>query len=123
MKVLKWKIAEPPNFTSVPEKAGIYIISTKQVVDKAYEVKYVGQADNLRLRANDHWSKKETNEKLKEHIAEKYVMKFNYSEVDSKSDRIGMVLYMHEIYSPPFNKPLLGEGVIKCTLPGVRKSL
>ena len=122
MKVLKWKFAEPPNFKSVPEKAGIYIISTRQEVDKAYEVKYVGQAENLRTRANDHWSKKEPNQELREHIAEDYIMKFNYSEIDSKSDRDGMELYMHQIYDPPYNrKTPPGETVVKCTLPGVRK--
>ena len=122
MKVLKWKYAEPPRFNSVPEKAGIYIISTRQELDHAYEVKYIGETENLRTRVNEHWSKSEPNKELREHITEHYLMKFNYAEVESKSEREGMVLYMYNIYDPPFNKsaPQVEEPV-KCTQPSVRK--
>ncbi|MCL2093765.1 MAG: hypothetical protein FWH12_06155 [Treponema sp.] len=124
MKKLPWKIAEPPVFKLVPEKPGIYIISTRQEVDHAYEVKYIGHADNLHERALLHWSKKEKNKELKEHIAEDYVMKFNYSEVESKADREGMLIYLHELFSPPFNtEPLPNQETVKCTIPGVRKYL
>ena len=123
MKSLVWKMTEPPVFKNVPEKPGIYIISTMQEVDHAFEAKYVGQADNLRARAMEHWSKNETNTKLKEHIAEKYIMKFNYSEIASQSDRDGMELYIYNKLNPPFNENIPpGESVVKCTLPGVRKS-
>jgi len=122
MKILGWKKAAPPNFKSVPDKAGIYIISTRQEDDHQYEVKYVGQTDNLQNRVIEHWSKHEKNKKLKDHIAEKYVMKFNYSEVELKSTRDGMVLYMHKIFDPPFNHNVPpGEDIIKCTMPDVRK--
>ena len=124
MKKLIWKIAIPPKFEKVPERAGIYIISTNQKEDMEYEVKFVGQAENLRVRVNEHWSKNEKNEELKAHIAEKYMMKFNYSEVDSRTDRDGMVLYLHKLYDPPFNTGNLPEAdIIKCTVPAVRKHL
>jgi excinuclease UvrABC nuclease subunit len=108
----------------VPEKAGVYIISTSQEVDHSFVVKYVGQAANLRERTNEHWSKKEPNKELKEHIAEKYIMKFNYSEIESKSDRDGMELYIRELYDPPFNhnRPA-GTTAIVCTVPDVRKHI
>ena len=122
MKRLKWKKAEPPDFKSVPEKPGIYIISTRQEVDHKYEVKYVGQGDNLRTCANHHWSKKEKNKDLREHIAEKYVMKFNYAEVPSKSERAGMTLYIRILFSPPYNSPVPPKVKgVECTIPAVRK--
>ena len=122
MKVLKWKKTAPPNFDLVPEKAGIYIISTIQEDDREYEVKYVGQADNLHARIKEHFSKNEQNKELKAHIDEKYIMKVNYSEVDSQLDREGMELYMYNIYDPPLNhNSPRGHTEISCTLPAVRK--
>ena len=124
IKKLIWRMADPPYFKNVPEKAGIYIISTMQKTDGEFEVKYIGQADNLSARANEHWSKKETNTELKNHIAEKYIMKFNYSLVESKSDRDGMVIYACQKYKPPYNRDLDTDiEVVKCTMPAVRASL
>ena len=128
MKYLKWKIAVPPKLSNIPEKAGIYILSTIQEVDQKYEVKYVGQADNLRLRAEEHWSKNESNKRLKDHLAEKYIMKFNYSLIESKEDREGMVLYLLKFFNPPFNTDFNKDSppekpVVKCTVPDVRKYL
>ena len=122
MKRLIWKKTDPPNFENVPEKAGIYIISTRQEADHAFEVKYVDQANNLRTRIKEHWSKKEKNLKLKAHISEGYIMKLNYSEVNSQADRDGMVTYMQQIFEPPFNSGSpQGNIVINCSLPEVRK--
>ena len=122
MKRLKWKKAEPPDFKSVPGSPVIYIISTRQEVDHKYEVKYVGLGDNLHTCANHHWSKKEKNKGLKDHIAENYVMKFNYAEVATKPEREGMVLYIRRLFSPPFNNPVPPKAkVVECTIPAVRK--
>ena len=79
---LNWKKCNPTDgFDNVSEKAGVYMISTKQQVDGAYEVKYVGQASNIKKRAKGHWSDNEQNRELKKHIARGYTMKFNYAEV------------------------------------------
>ena len=122
MKRLDWRKTEPPDFMNVPEKAGIYIISTRQETDHEYEAKYVGQADNLQARAKEHWSKKEKNKELKAHIAERYVMKFNYSIIESRLDREGMELYLYKIFDPPLNQNSpRGKTAVKCTLPDVRK--
>ena len=121
MKVLKWKKTVPPNFISIPEKGGVYIISTMQA-DHEYEAKYVGQTNNLRARAEEHWSKKEKNAKLREHIAEKYLMKFNYSEIDAGPQRDGVELYLFKILEPPFNqKAPAGKDPLSCTVPDIRK--
>ena len=122
MKRLVWKKTDPPDFKNVPEKAGIYIISTRQENDHAYEVKYVGQTDNLRSRVSEHWSKKEKNKDLKAHISENFIMKLNYAEVASKPDREGMFQYMYDLFDPPYNGKLgSANAVVKCTLPEVRK--
>ena len=124
MKVLKWKKTDVPNFDNVPVKPGIYIISTAQEDNNEYVVKYVGQADDLRSRVQEHFSKFEQNAELRAHIEEKYIMKFNYSEVEEKEDRDGMVLYLRSIFNPPYNSgPLPDITPLKCTVPGVRKRL
>ena len=122
-KMLKWQKTEPPNFINVPERPGVYIISTRQETDHEYEVKFVGQANNLRTRINGHWSRQEKNPKLKAHIAEKYIMKLNYAIVESQEDRDGMELYMYELFKPPFNlNAPPGKTAVSCTIPAVRKS-
>jgi excinuclease UvrABC nuclease subunit len=121
MKVISWKYAVPPNFVAVPEKPGIYILSTNQAQDQSYVVTFVGETENLRAQAMEHFSKSEKNKELKAHIAEKYIMKLNYSEVASKSDREGMVAYLYQTFNPPFNHPLPDKGVIVCTVPPVKK--
>jgi excinuclease UvrABC nuclease subunit len=121
MKVLKWKMAMAPNFSAVPEKAGIYIISTIQEENNAYKAKYVGEAENLQAQVKLHFSKAEKNKELKAHIDEKYMMKFSYSEIECKIEREGMVAYLHQTFNPPFNRPPQDKGVIVCTVPGVRK--
>ena len=122
MKPLKWKFAKPPKFEVIPKVPGVYTISTQQS-DSEYEVKYVGQADNLYERAKDHWSKNEKNELLKKHIAEKYAMKFSFSVVSQKGDRDGLELFLYNTYDPPFNRNIPpGETVIRSTtLPEVRR--
>ena len=121
---LLWRIAKPPKFNKVPEKPGIYIISTQQEIDHEYEVKYVGHAENLRKRALEHWSKNESNIRLKDHIAEEYIMKLNYSEVEDLEDREGMVLYIYNYYNPPLNIEAPPERpIVRCMMPAVRKYL
>lgn len=120
-KFLNWYKSEPPDFKNVPEKPGIYLISTMQT-DNEFEVKYVGQADNLRARVTGHWHKNEKNKELRQHIAEKYIMKVNYTLIDSKSDRDGMELYLYNLYKPQYNKNRpLGKTAISCTIPVLKK--
>ena len=120
-KLINWFKADAPEFDKVPKKAGIYIISTKQS-NHEYEVKYVGQAANLQDRVTEHWSKKEKNKELKQHIAEKFLMKFNYALLDSQAERDGMELYLYNLYQPQFNKERpSGKTAISCTVPAVKK--
>ena len=125
MKPLKWKFVKPPKLDGITRESGVYTISTQQDNDGEFEVKYVGQADNLFERAKEHWSKNEKNEQLKKHIAEKYAMKFSFSVVSSKSDRDGLELFLYNTFDPPFNtKAPLCETIVRTTnLPEVRKHM
>lgn len=120
---LAWKECDPETeFKNVSEKAGVYIISTKQKVDGAYEVKYVGQASNLKERAQQHWSKNEQNAELKNHIANRYAMKFSYAELSSQSERDGVELFLFKHFDPMYNKCTpSAKTPMACNLPEVRK--
>ena len=120
---LAWKKCDPnTDFEAVPEKAGVYIISTLQKSDDKYEVKYVGQASNLKERAQQHWSKNEQNVELKNHIANGYAMKFSYAELSSQSDRDGVELFLFKHFDPIYNKCTpSAKTPMACNLPEVRK--
>jgi excinuclease UvrABC nuclease subunit len=121
---LKWKKVEDANYDNTPDKAGVYIISTRQKADKQYEVKYVGQASDLKARANEHWSENETNEELKEHIAKGFAMKFSYAEVGKQADRDKVEKFLYDHFNPIYNiiSPP-GETSEECNLPEVRGRL
>ena len=120
---LYWKKCDPKtDFETVPEKAGVYIISTLQKIDYKYEVKYVGQASNLKERAQQHWSKNEQNTGLKNHIANGYAMKFSYAELPSQSERDGVELFLFKYFAPEYNKCTPpAKTSLMCDLPEVRK--
>lgn len=120
---LYWKKCDPnADFEPVPEKAGVYIISTKQQVDNKYEVKYVGQASNLKERAQQHWSKNEQNTELKKHIANGYAMQFSYAELPSQYERDGVELFLFKHFEPKYNKCTPpAKTSLTCNLPEVRK--
>lgn len=120
---LAWKKCDPKTeFEYVPEKAGVYIISTLQESDGKYEVKYVGQASNLKNRAKCHWSSNEQNTKLKKHIEAGYVMKFSYAELSSQSDRNKVELFLFKYFDPRYNECTPpADSCLACNLPDVRK--
>jgi excinuclease UvrABC nuclease subunit len=122
MKELSWYKGTIPNFDDVPKEAGIYVISTQQEIDDEYEVKYIGQSNDLQARAKKHWSANEENKDLKNHIAKGFDMKFSYASVSLGSDRDGMEGYLYITYDPPYNDiSPPRETVIECSLPKVRK--
>jgi len=118
---ISWYKAVPPNFDSVPEKPGVYVISTLQKEDDKYEVKYVGKAANLHERANQHWSDSEENESLKKHIQKGYSMKFSFAEVSAEKDRDGIESFLYSTYLPIFNDQEPQSSPIVINLPDVRK--
>jgi excinuclease UvrABC nuclease subunit len=118
---ISWRKAMPPNFDSVPDKAGVYVISTLQKEDDEYEVKYVGKATNLRERAGQHWSDSEGNENLRKHIKQGFPMKFSYAEVSREQDRDGIEAYLYSAYSPILNDQTPQSKPIVADLPNVRK--
>lgn len=126
MKNLEWKkkenLAKHFDFNGVSEKAGVYIISTKQKSDNKYEVKYIGQAQNLKSRGTYHFSDNETNKQLKQHIANNYYMKFSYAEVSVQQDRDGIELFLFNKFEPIYNNNTPPASIESpCSLPDVRK--
>ena len=119
---LSWFKEENKVFDNVPEEEGIYIISTMQSSDDKYEVKYLGQASDLKNRAKEHWSNNEQNEKLKKHIEKNYAMKFSYAIVKAQKDRDSYEKFLYFEFDPIFNliEPP-GDEAKECNTPEVRK--
>lgn len=101
--ILEWKKVENEVFDNVPVSSGVYIISTMQKIDRKYEVKYIGQAKNLKNRVIQHWSANESNEELKSHISKNYRMKFSYAIVSSQGNRDAIELFLYRKFNPKFN--------------------
>ncbi len=119
---LDWYKTNGGEFSNTPSYSGVYIISTKQKIDDQFEVKYVGQADNIQERAKQHWSNDEENTELKNHIAKGYIMKFSYAEVSKQLDRDNIELFLYKKFDPIYNKNTPpGSKILECSLPDVRK--
>lgn len=69
---------------NAPTTAGVYMLRVK-LKDGGWQIRYVGQARNLRDRLLDHLSANEPNECLREH--QRYVMQYCWIEKSSQHDR------------------------------------
>lgn len=124
--ILEWKEVEGGAngmiFSSVPESAGVYIISTKQKSDGKYAVNYVGRADDLRHRLQTHFSENGHSKELLDHIQKNYGMKVSYALVSNYKDREGIELFLYNELEPNLNKVTpYADYEISCNLPNVRK--
>ncbi len=81
---------------------GNYIILVK-LKNENYRPIYVGKADNLQQRLLDHFSKKEPNPCLKEHM-EKYTLGMRFCYVDSEDDRKNVEHTLYNHYSHECNE-------------------
>lgn len=102
---LDWYKIEPyteSKAKNAPDKDGVYALCTLQK-DNTYRVRYVGQG-NIRERLLYHLSEQETNLELKQHIAQKYVMKAYYAVVNSQNSRDSIELFLYKHFLPKFNK-------------------
>lgn len=117
---MEWYKVTDRNFSVIPEKSGVYIISTLQKVDNKYAVNYVGQSKNLHERIVKHFSPSEENEQLKKHLAMRYGTKVNWAYVD-ESQLDGVEHFLCRCFKNLFNKNTPpGEKNIECNLPDVR---
>jgi|GEM_PF-2016148 hypothetical protein len=118
---LNWRKCTPPAFDNIPDKAGVYIISTIQKSDNRYEAKFIGKALDLKAAAIKHWSDQEANKGLKTHISKGYHMKLSYAEVEKASDREGIEYFLVNTLKPAFNdKKMPAKAPVVVNLPNVR---
>jgi hypothetical protein len=120
---LNWRKCAPPAFDNIPDKPGVYIISTIQKSDDRYEAKFIGKALDLKTAAVQHWSETEANKGLKTHISKGYRMKLSYAEVEKAPDREGVESFLINTLKPVFNgKKMPVKAPIAVNLPNVRGS-
>lgn len=100
---LNWSYADPRTQSgSLPDNAGIYVISVC-CNDDEYRAVYVGKADDIKTRCQQHFSDNESNKELKEYINKNYPMKLSYALVSKENDRNGIENYLVSYYEPKFN--------------------
>ena len=87
-----------------PSKAGVYKISFKQK-DGKFVVRYVGQANDIERRLNEHLDlENEQNECLAERLR-KYNASFSFAEISGQSDCDGAEKALYDHYQPVCNDP------------------
>ncbi len=101
---LTWsKLLEISATTSliIPELSGVYRLSYQSSDGNIY-VFYVGQADNLRQRINEHTSNSETNLCIKRMLLN-FKCFVRYARVDNPNVRDGAERFLYGHYSPSCN--------------------
>ena len=102
MKIVMWNNKKEVEFDSIPEKQGIYLIACQCSNGKNIVV-YVGQSNDLRRRAKEHWSDNEQNKDLKNAIKKyKNAFTYFYAVLDSARDLDGCEKYLFDCYEPQF---------------------
>lgn len=102
MKIVIWSTKKESDFDSIPEKQGIYVIACSCKNGKNVVV-YVGQSNDLRRRAKEHWSDDEQNEELKSAIKKyKTCFTYSYAALDFAKDLDGVERYLYDYYEPQF---------------------
>ncbi len=85
------------NRNKVPTLSGVYLIT-----DMYGNIKYVGQATDLRRRFEEHLSYQEQNTSLRNFIQNNYAV-FQYAIINYQSNRNSEELRIYNMYRPPFN--------------------
>ena len=85
------------NRNNVPTLSGVYLIT-----DMYGNIKYVGQANDLRRRYEEHLSYQEPNVELRNFLRNNYAF-FQYEVIYYQSNRNSEELRIYRMYRPPFN--------------------
>ena len=99
----------------IPTDPGVYEYYSESKKSKTKNRKYLGKADNLLSRFNQHLSKDEENECLKKFLKD-YVWFYRYAIIQIKADREDAELGLYRKYSYDCNKvepPGSGKGTFK----------
>ncbi len=103
--VLHWSVRirwTGPNASSIPKKAGVYVLVTKRADDKYYR-DYVGQSDELQDRFLRHLSASESNACIRRKLRNE-VAYFRYALVASEADRLDAEQALYDLYGPMCNQ-------------------
>jgi excinuclease UvrABC nuclease subunit len=93
-----------PDFSSLPETGGNYAIFYLEMASLHYRCIYVGKAENLKKRAQQHWSDSETNTEMKAFLKQTNLLCFFYALVDADNKRDGIEAFLYNYYKvPKFN--------------------
>lgn len=84
-----------------PNLAGVYRLSYRSSDGNIY-VFYVGQANDLRARINQHLSSNETNLCIRKMLTS-YTCYVRYARIDRPSVRDGAELFLYHYFSPSCN--------------------
>ncbi len=105
---LKWSSLLEYNATNVsnivPDLPGVYRISFKSVDGNIY-VFYVGKADNLKTRLQQHLLILEPNQCIKKMIQQNSCY-FRYARVNNENVRNGAELALYKHYKPQCNSQI-----------------
>ena len=116
---LSWYKATPQKLDNITEEKGIYILSV-QLNSGEYGVIYVGQSENLRKRAKEHFSPNESNLELRAYLKHNYIFKISYAKCSRSLNAVEKYLILH--FKPKFNNNEgNGTEMEKTNLPNVVK--
>jgi excinuclease UvrABC nuclease subunit len=86
---------------NIPQKSGVYEYFVRQK-NGGKRIIYVGEADDLRKRSQEHLSENEKNKCLKDHL-DKHKWDFRYALLSLKADRQDAELALYKKYKPECN--------------------
>lgn len=120
MNDLSWVEVTYHNFSSIPEKPGVYLIVTK-CTDNKKRVIYSGQSTNLYDRIPDHWCDSEANKQLKDAI-QNHTSAINvFYAVTSMSILDETEKYLFDHFKPQFQDRAPEVEPVSCSLPDLAK--
>ena len=99
VKKMMWLQVGEKDFDNLPETDAVYII-VAHTTRKHYIAIYTGQTNDIKRRSKEHWSEDETNEKLKNVIANcKDAISLFYA-LDNENSLDGHEKFLYEHYEP-----------------------
>lgn len=90
------------SIVGLPTFAGVYKLSTHNTQTDRYTPFYVGQADNIKSRTQQHNNENEPNKCIKSKF-EKFAIYINYASVTNKADRDATEVALYNHYKPECN--------------------
>ena len=90
------------NISNLPTYAGVYKLATYHPSEDKYYPFYVGQAEDIKARTQQHRSDSEENECIKTKFS-KYAIYINYASVPGQSDRDSVEVALYNHYEPECN--------------------